>query len=57
MENVEAKLLESLTCPITKRPLRYDKKAQELISDEAKLAFPIKDGVPIIVVSCARSLD
>ncbi|MFT5439315.1 MAG: hypothetical protein ACI9MJ_001177, partial [Alphaproteobacteria bacterium] len=41
--SVDPKLLEILVCPVTKKPLRYDEAAQELISDEAKLAYPIRD--------------
>jgi len=45
--NVDPKLLEILVCPLTKAPLRYDAKAQELISEQANLAYPIRDGIPI----------
>jgi uncharacterized protein len=51
------KLLEILVCPLTKGPLRYDAAAQELISDRAGLAYPIRDGIPIMLVDEARSLD
>jgi len=54
---VDPKLLEILVCPLTKTTLRYDKEAQELISDQAKLAYPIRDGIPIMLVDEARSLD
>lgn len=54
---VNAKLLEMLVCPLTKGSLRYDAKAQELISDQAGLAYPIRDGIPIMLVDEARSLD
>ena len=54
---VDPKLLEILVCPLTKGPLRYDAHAQELISDEAQLAFPIRDGIPIMLLDEARSLD
>jgi uncharacterized protein YbaR (Trm112 family) len=53
---VDPKLLEILVCPVTKGPLRYDAAADELISDQAKLAFPIRDGIPIMLVDEARSL-
>jgi uncharacterized protein YbaR (Trm112 family) len=53
---VDPKLLEILVCPVTKGPLRYDEKAQELISDQAGLAFPIRDGIPIMLVDEARPL-
>ena len=53
---VDPKLLEILVCPLTKAPLRYDRAAQELISDEAGLAYPIRDGIPIMLVEEARIL-
>jgi uncharacterized protein YbaR (Trm112 family) len=52
----DPKLLEILVCPITRGPLRYDAEKQELISDQAKLAFPIRDGIPIMLVDEARKL-
>jgi uncharacterized protein YbaR (Trm112 family) len=54
---VDPKLLENLVCPLTKMPLRYDAERGELISDEAQLAYPIRDGVPIMLRDVARSLD
>jgi uncharacterized protein len=54
---VDAKLLEFLVCPLTKGPLRYDAEAQELISDQASLAYPIRDGIPIMLVDEARQID
>lgn len=51
------KLLESLVCPLTLSPLQYDKEKQELISKKARLAFPIKDGIPILIQDHARPLD
>ena len=54
---VDPKLLEILVCPLTKSPLRYDAEAQELISDQAQLAYPIRDGIPIMLVDEARPLD
>ena len=53
---IDPKLLEILVCPLTKAPLRYDRAAQELISDEAGLAYPIRDGIPIMLVDEARQL-
>ena len=50
IQTVDPKLIEILVCPLTKSPLRYDAEAQELISDKAKLAFPIRDGIPIMLV-------
>ena len=54
---VDPKLLEILVCPLTKGPLRYDAAAQELISERARLAYPIRDGIPIMLVEEARRLD
>ncbi len=53
---IDAKLLEILVCPITKTALTYDADAQELISKKAKLAFPIRDGIPIMLSDEARKL-
>jgi uncharacterized protein len=54
--DVDPKLLEILVCPLTKGSLRYDRAAQELISDQAGLAYPIRDGIPIMLVDEARAL-
>lgn len=54
--SLDPHLLDILVCPLTKTGLRYDEKAQELISDQAKLAFPVRDGIPIMLVDEARSL-
>ena len=54
---IDPKLLEILVCPMTKTPLRYDRAALELISDQAGLAFPIRNGVPIMLIDEARVLD
>jgi len=54
--NVDRKLLEILVCPLTRGPLRYDREAQELISEKAGLAFPIRDGIPIMLEFEAREL-
>ena len=54
---VDPKLLEILVCPLTKGTLRYDRDRQELISDQAGLAYPIRDGIPIMLVDEARRLD
>ncbi len=54
---VDPKLLEILVCPLTKGPLTYDRAAQELISQRARLAYPIRDGIPIMLIDEARSLD
>ena len=53
---VDPKLLDILVCPLTKSTLRYDRARQELISDEAGLAYPIRDGIPIMLVDEARTL-
>lgn len=50
-------LLEVLVCPASRGPLRYDREAQELVSEQAGLAFPIRDGVPILLVDEARDLN
>jgi uncharacterized protein YbaR (Trm112 family) len=50
-------LLEKLVCPVTRAPLRYDARAQELISDAAGLAYPIRDGVAVMLIEEARRLD
>jgi uncharacterized protein YbaR (Trm112 family) len=54
---VDPRLLEVLVCPLTKGPLRYDRERQELISIEAGIAYPIRDGIPIMLVDEARPLD
>jgi|TARA_B110000495_G_C22988566_1_gene581877 uncharacterized protein YbaR (Trm112 family) len=54
---VDPKLLEILVCPLTKGPLDYDASAQELISKSAGLAFPIRDGIPIMLIDEAREID
>ncbi len=55
-QEIDPKLLEILVCPVTKVPLRYDTSAQELISDQAGLAYPIRDGIPVMLVDEARQL-
>ena len=54
---VDPKMLEILVCPVTKGPLEYDAEAQELISRQAGLAYPIRDGIPIMLADEARPLD
>lgn len=56
---IDPKLLELLVCPQVRTPgsLRYDAAAQELVSDQAGLAYPIRDGIPIMLVSEARRVD
>ena len=53
----DPRLLEALVCPVTRRPLTYDKAAQELVSPTAGLAFPIRSGVPIMLVDQARRFE
>ena len=55
-KSVDPRLLEVLVCPLTHGPLDYDRKAQELLSKKAKLAYPIRDGVPIMLPEEARKL-
>jgi uncharacterized protein YbaR (Trm112 family) len=54
---IDPKLLEILVCPLTKTTLAYDSAAQELISRAAGLAYPIRDGVPLMTAEAARRLD
>ena len=54
---IDRKLLELLVCPLTKAPLEYDAEAQELISRQAGLAYPIRDGIPIMLPDEARPLE
>ncbi|MBL4863617.1 MAG: hypothetical protein COA62_13040 [Rhodobiaceae bacterium] len=54
---VDPKLLEILVCPVTKETLKYDRDAQELISEGAGLAYPIRDGIPIMLPDEARQLS
>ena len=54
---VDRKLLDILVCPLTKSVLRYDDTKQELISDKAGLAYPIRDGIPIMLMDEARKMD
>lgn len=53
---IDAWLLAKLVCPLTRQPLRYDDAAQELISDAAGLAYPVRDGVPVMLIEEARRL-
>lgn len=56
-KEVDPKLLDILVCPLTKTPLEYDAARQELVSRQARLAFPIRGGVPVMIVSEARPID
>lgn len=55
-KRADPKLVEILVCPVTKSPLEYDAAAQELVSRQAGLAFPIRDGIPVMLVDAARPL-
>jgi uncharacterized protein YbaR (Trm112 family) len=54
---VDPKLLEILVCPVTKGPLIYDREKQELISKAARLAYPVRDGIPVMLEDEARRLE
>lgn len=54
---IDAWLLERLVCPATRTPLRLDAERQELVSDAAGLAYPIRDGVPVLLVEAARRVE
>ena len=54
---MDSKLLELLVCPVTKGPLHFDREHQELISHSARLAYPVRDGIPVLLENEARSLD
>jgi len=56
-KDVDPKLLEVLVCPVTRGPLVYDRKANELVSKSARLAYPIREGVPIMLPDEARELS
>ena len=55
--DVDPRLLEVLVCPHSRGPLTYDRERQELVSKQAGLAYPIRDGVPIMLIDEARDLD
>jgi uncharacterized protein YbaR (Trm112 family) len=57
MSDIDGKMLEALICPQTGGPLMYDASAQELISKSAHLAYPIREGIPIMLVSEAREIE
>ncbi|MGG2475649.1 Trm112 family protein [Rhizobium sp. BR5] len=57
MSSVDPKLLELLVCPLTKGRLSYDRTHNELISESGRLAYPIRDGVPIMLISEARKIE
>jgi uncharacterized protein YbaR (Trm112 family) len=55
--DIDPRLLELLVCPVTKQALEYDREKQELVSRAAKLAYPVRDGIPIMLPEEARKLD
>lgn len=57
VKKADPKLIEILVCPVTKSPLEYDADKQELVSRQAGLAFPIRDGIPVMLVDAARKLE
>jgi uncharacterized protein len=54
---IDPELLEVLVCPLTRTPLRFDEEAQELISDAAGVAYPVRDGMPVMLIEEARLLS
>ncbi|MDG1721867.1 MAG: Trm112 family protein [SAR86 cluster bacterium] len=56
MNAFDTKILEVLVCPKTKKPLTYNKETQELINEDNSLAYPIKDGIPVMLIDEARSI-
>lgn len=56
-QDVDPRLLDILVCPLTHTPLRYDAARAELVSDQAGLAFPIRDGIPVMLAEEARTLE
>jgi uncharacterized protein YbaR (Trm112 family) len=57
MNAFDTKILEVLVCPKTKKPLTYNKETQELINEDNSLAYPIKDGIPVMLIDEARSIS
>ena len=57
VSKVDTKLLELLVCPLTKGTLSYDRERNELVSEKARLAYPIRDGIPIMLISEARRIE
>jgi uncharacterized protein len=54
---IDPKLLEILVCPVTRGPLSYDREKQELVSRSARLAYPVREGIPIMLAEEARKLE
>jgi hypothetical protein len=57
MSDFDRRMLEALICPVTQSGLRYDVERRELVSEAARLAYPIRDGIPVMLVDEARRLD
>lgn len=57
MSRVDPKMLELLVCPLTKGRLSYDREKNELVSESGRVAYPIRDGIPIMLISEARKLE
>lgn len=57
MNQIDPKLLEILVCPVSKGPLEFDRERQELTSRQARLAYPVRDGIPIMLADEARDLE
>ena len=57
IETMDTRLLELLVCPVTKGPLRWDRERHELVSRSARLAYPVRDGIPILLEEEARTLS
>ena len=57
MSEFDRRMLEALVCPQTRAPLKYDAEVQELVSKAAHLAFPIRNGIPVMLIDEARKLD
>ena len=57
MSEFDRRMLEALVCPQTRAPLKFDAEAQELVSKAAHLAFPIRNGIPVMLIDEARKLD
>jgi len=56
-KEIDPRLLKILVCPVTKGPLTYDRKKGELVSKKAGLAFPVEDGIPIMLINAARKIS
>jgi uncharacterized protein YbaR (Trm112 family) len=57
MPDIDRRMLEALVCPVTHGPLVFDSERGELVSENARLAFPIRDGIPIMLIDEARALE